>query len=94
MTTKGPSCKQIIVPISKKIANKYIKNTSTYIISINSTLKSIKSGIIADFIRADNKGIIISTNNIASPADLQEIEKVVKNLLQDDEDKIDSPRLL
>jgi len=50
MTTKGSSCKQIIVPMSKEIANKYIKDASTHIISINSTLKSIKSGIIADFI--------------------------------------------
>ena len=94
ITTKGPSHKQIIVPISKEVANKYIKDASVYIISINSTLKSIKSGIIADFIWADNSGIIISTNNVTLPADLQEIEKVVKNLLQDDKDKIDSPRLL
>ena len=50
MTTKGLSCKQIIVPMSKEAANKYIKDVSAHIISINSTLKSIKSGIIADFI--------------------------------------------
>jgi len=50
MTTKGPSRKQIIVPMSKEVANKYIKDISAHIISINSTLKSIKSGIIADFI--------------------------------------------
>ena len=50
MTTKGPSYKQIIVPMSKEAANKYIKDVSAHIISINSTLKSIKSGIIADFI--------------------------------------------
>ena len=93
MTTKGLSHKQIIVPMSKEAANKYIKDASVHIISINSTLKSIKSDIIADFIWADNRGIVISTNNITSLADLQEIEKVVKNLLQDDEDKIDSPRL-
>jgi len=67
--------------MSKKAANKYIKDASVHIISINSTLKLIKSGIIADFIQADNRGIIISTNNVISPADLQEIEKVVKNLL-------------
>jgi len=50
MTTKSPSCKQIIVPMNKEVANKYIKNISTYISSINSMLKSIKSSIIADFI--------------------------------------------
>ena len=70
MTTKGPSYKQIIVPMSKEAANKYIKDVSAHIISINSTLKSIKSGIIADFIWADDRGIIISTNNVTSPANL------------------------
>ena len=35
MTTKGLSCKQIIVPMNKEVANKYIKNTSNHISSIN-----------------------------------------------------------
>ena len=70
MTTKSLSHKQIIVPMSKEAANKYIKDTSAHIISINSTLKSIKSGIIADFIWADDRSIVISTNNVTSPADL------------------------
>jgi len=39
MTTKDPSHKQIIVPINKEAARKYIKNASAHIISINSTLK-------------------------------------------------------
>ena len=94
MTIKSPSCKQIIVSMSKEAANKYIKDASVHIISINSTLKSIKSGIIANFIWADDRGIVISTNNVISPADLQKIKKVVKNSLQDDKDKIDSPWLL
>jgi len=50
ITTKDSSYKQIIVPMSKEAASKYIKDASTHIININSTLKSIKSGIIADFI--------------------------------------------
>ena len=70
MTTKGPSHKQIIVSINKKMANKYIKDTSNYISSINQALKIIKSSIVADFICINNRGIIISTNNIASPSDL------------------------
>ncbi|KAL9709048.1 hypothetical protein Ac2012v2_8333 [Leucoagaricus gongylophorus] len=35
MTTKGPSCKQIIVPINKKAAYTYIKNANSHISSIN-----------------------------------------------------------
>ena len=70
MTTKRPFHKQVIVPISIKNAKKLIKNSSTYIININRSLKSIKSNIMADFICIDNKGIVIFTNNIASPSDL------------------------
>ena len=95
MTTKGPSCKQIIVLIliSKKVASKYIKDASSHISSINWALKSIKSSIIADFICIDDKDIIISTNNVASLSDLQKVEKIVKSSLQDDEDQIAPPRL-
>jgi len=70
MTTKGPSCKQIIVPMNKEMANKYIKDASNHISSINRALKAIKSSIVTDFICVDDRGIIISTNNIASPSDL------------------------
>jgi len=93
MTTKGPSCKQIIVPMSKKVASKYIKDASSHISSINWALKSIKSSIIADFICIDDKDIIISTNNVVSPFDLQKVKKIVKSSLQDDEDQIAPPRL-
>ena len=93
MTTKGLSCKQIIVPMNKKVANKYIKDTSNHISSINWALKVIKSSIIADFIHVDDRDIIISTNNIASSSDLQKVKKIVKNSLYDDNDQIASPCL-
>ena len=70
MTTKEPSRKQVIVLISIDNTRKYIKDSSTHIININRALKDIKSNIIANFIQIDNKGIVISTNNIASPLDL------------------------
>jgi len=59
ITTKKPSCKQVIVPMNNKLAKKYLKDLSTHIISINCALKSIKSKIMADFIRIENKGIAI-----------------------------------
>ena len=93
MTTKSPSRKQIIIPMNKEIANGYIKDVSTHICTINHALKSIKLTIIADFISIDNKGIIISTNNIASPSDLQEIEKYVKNSFHNEENQISTPWL-
>ena len=93
MTTKGPSCKQVIVPVNNNNARKYMKDVSTHIININRTLKSIKSNIFADFIKLDDKGIIISTNNITNSSDLQEIKRCVNNSLVVEEDQIKFPRL-
>ena len=93
MTTKGPSCKQVIVPISNDLSKRFTKNSFSYIININCTLKSIKSNTCVDFICTDNKEVIISTNNVASNSNLQEIEKYVKNSLSANDDNITSPRL-
>ena len=93
ITTKGSSCKQIIVSMSNETARKYIKDASTYIISINCVLKTIKLNIMADFICIKDKGIVISTNNVTSPFDLQEIEKCVKSSLLNDADQISLSRL-
>jgi len=93
MTTKSLSCKQIIIPMNKEAANKYIKDTSNHISSINQALKVIKLSIIANFIYVDNRDIIISTNNITSPSNLQEVKKIVKNSLQDNDDQIAFSRL-
>ena len=91
MITKGPSCKQVIIPINKKAANVYIKEMSSYISTINHALKAIKSNILADFIRINDKGIIISTNNVTSPSNLQEIKKYIKNFLLSNNDQISFP---
>ena len=48
---------------------------------------------MADFIQTDVKRVIISTNNIISPSDLQEIEKYIKSTLCAVADQINSPRL-
>ena len=50
MTMKGPLCKQVIVLINTDNTRKFIKNSSTHVININRTLKSIKSNVMADFI--------------------------------------------
>ena len=48
---------------------------------------------MADFICIDNKDIVISTNNVTSPSDLQEIKRCIKSSLCTDADQIDSPKL-
>ena len=74
MTTKGLSQKQVIIPMGNNSASGFIKYLSTHVININRVLKNIKSNTMTDFIHINNKGIIITTNNIASPLDLQAIE--------------------
>jgi len=73
MTTKGPSRKQVIVPMNNNLSKRFIIDLSTHVINLNHALKNIWSNSIADFICADDKGVIITTNNISSNADLQEI---------------------
>jgi len=79
--------------MNNKTANKFLKDASIHIININRALKNIKSKVMADFICVKDKGIIISTNNIANPLDLQEVEKYVKNMLYMEVDQISFPRL-
>ena len=93
MTMKDPSHKQVIVPMNNKLGKRFIKDSVSHVTNINCALKSIKSSVCADFIYADNKGVIISTNNVASNSDLQEIEKYIKNSLQTSDDNIMSPQL-
>ena len=93
MTTKGPSCKQVIIPMSCNLSKRFIKDLSSHVININQALKSIKSNICTDFICADNKGIIISTNNVAVNSDLQKIGKYVKRSLTTNDNSISSLQL-
>jgi len=93
MTTKEPLYKQVIVFINIDNAKDFVKDFSIHIININRSLKNIKSDIIADFICIDNKGIVIFTNKITSPLDLQSIKKYVKNAYCIEEKHTESPRL-
>ena len=70
MTTKGPSHKQVIVPMNSEVAGRFLKDSSMHIININHALKNIKSKIMANFIHVKDKDIVISTNNVVSPSDL------------------------
>jgi len=72
--------KQIIVLINNEMVNKFLKDVSIHIININCALKNIKLKVIVDFIHVEDKSIIISTNNVTNPSDLQEVEKYVKNM--------------
>ena len=48
ITTKGPSRKQVIIPISNDNKSKFMASLSMHIANLNSILKNIKSEIIAN----------------------------------------------
>jgi len=79
MITKGPFRKQIIVLIGNNNKAKFIASSSVYITNINSTLRNIKSNIIADFVRTNQHNNIIMMNKIIFTTDLQTIENYIKN---------------
>ena len=78
--TKGPSRKQIIVLISNDNKSKFIASLSAYITNLNSVLRNIKSDVMADFVQANQHGIIIIMNKVALPLDIQTIENYIKNI--------------
>jgi len=93
MTTKGPSRKQVIFPMSNNNMVKFMKNSSVHVASINRILKNTKSEVSVDFIRADLVGITIITNKVLQASDLITIENYVKNLESIDSSQIDMPCL-
>ena len=80
MTTKGLLQKQVIVPMGRANVDKIMALSSIHVTNINRALKNIKSNIMVDYIQPETTGVTIITNNIASAADLQVIEKYVKNV--------------
>ena len=70
MTTKGPSWKQVIIPMNNNLARKFIKDSSMHVANINHALKAIKSNMIANFIHVEDKEIIIMTNYVSLGSDL------------------------
>ena len=93
MTTKEPLRKQIIVPISNNNKMKFMKDSSTHIININRVLKNIKSKVIVDFIQSNQAGIIIATNKVAAPLNIQTIEQYIKNMNYIKIDNVEVPYL-
>ena len=77
--SKGPSRKQVIVSMSMNNVERVMDQSNAHVANINRLLKDIKSEICADFICSDNKGIVTTTNKIASASDINTIEKYMKN---------------
>ena len=79
MTTKGPSRKQVIIPMSGDNNSTFMKNSSLYVININRHLKNTKSKVLVNYIQSDLLSITIITNKVSQQSDLQIIDQYVKN---------------
>ena len=93
MTTKGPSRKQVIIPMSNDNNTKFMKNLATHVANINRILRNAKSEVLVDFIRSDPLGITVVTNKVSLQSDLQIIDQYVKNSEDINALKVDAPRL-
>ena len=65
MMTKGPSRKQVIIPISGENTNSFMKSSSLHVANMNRLLCNAKSDVLTNYIRADNIGITIITNKVS-----------------------------
>ena len=93
MTTRGPSRKEVIIPMAKHIAKLIVNSAHIHIANINKCLRNSKSDIVADFIWSTNNGIVITTNKLANNLNLSTIEKYLKSIQNVNLDSIESPRL-
>ena len=80
MMTKGPSRKQVIIPIVKNNINKFMKNSLIHMTNLNRNLRNAKSKVLVDFIWSDPLEITVVTNKVLLNSDLLIIEKYVKIL--------------
>ena len=77
MTTKGPSKKQVIVPMSKVNINNILTLANKHVTNINRALKNVKSNILVNFIHLDKLG---TSNLVVLQLDFLVMERYVKSI--------------
>ena len=92
--TKDLSRKQVIVLIDFINFNRLIITSNKHFTNINRVFKNIKSDVMADFIWANHKEIVITTNKVVNTSDLNTIGRYIKNVDAINLNKIMSPMLL
>ena len=65
MTTKGPSRKHIIIPMSSENAASFMRNLFLNVANINRELQNTRTDVLVDYIKSDNTGIVVITNKVA-----------------------------
>ena len=94
ITTKSPSRKQVIIPMSCSNNNTFMKNLSLHVTNINRQLRNAKSKVLVDYIRSDLLGITIITNKVSQQSDLQIIDQYIKNSNNINTLQVEEPHLL
>ena len=94
MTTKGPSRKQIIIPMSNDNIVSFMKNSSTHVANINRSLRNAKTDVLVDYIQSDNTGISVIVNKIAQQSDISIIDNYIKNFNNINSLQVEDARLL
>ena len=79
MTTKGPSRKQVIIPMSKENIDSFMKNSSLHVANINQQFHNAKSEILVDYIHAEPLEITIIINKVSQQSNLMIIDHYIKN---------------
>ena len=93
MTMKGPSRKQVIIPMSNDNNAKFMRNSATHIANINRILRNAKLEVLVNFIHSDSLGITVVTNKVFLQSNLQMINYYVKNAEDIDASQVDAPYL-
>jgi len=70
MITKGPSHKQIIVPMESNNSKKFMKSSGNHIANFNHALKGIKSNTIVDFICINHCSLLVTANKVTTSSKL------------------------
>ena len=93
MMTKGPSRKQVIIPMSGENVNTFMKNLSLHVANINRLLCNAKSDVLVDYIRSDPTDVTIITNKVSQQSDMSIINQYIKNSNNINSLQMDEPRL-
>ena len=93
MTTKGPSRKQVIIPMSGKNVNSFMKSSSLHVANINRLLHNAKSDVLVNYIWSDNTGITVITNKVAQQSNMSIINQYVKNSNDINSLQVEKPHL-
>ena len=91
MTMKGPSRKQIIIPMSNDNNISVMKNSVAHMAIINKLLRNAKSEVSVNYICSDSTGISIVTNKVALQSDLQIIDQYMKSSEEINGLQVDEP---